>query len=418
MIYKFQIHRFISIDFKCILLISFLVFSTLDIQANPVSVQKVKVQYFSKALHMEYDPAMLKKNKYCTSQACIQKFYTKLDETNYEILLNKLLENRERLQLNDWFFYTLVQKTIDEIYPKKTSMYKTNVVWFFMTKAGYDTRLYTAQNKYSFLYLKTIDDVYEMPFVKVNGDFYLDVTSVYYKLKTKGMLMEMQKFQPGALNKKLFSLRIKNYPSIPPMTTNKKYTFTHDQKEVTLNLKVDTIANQLLSNYPFVKAINYIETPFTETTKKSFLKAINPHIKNLELEDQLSFFVSFSRKAFDYEDDYEIHNRDQPLTAEQTLVSEFSDYEDRVSLMYQIMKEATDLNFVLIQYPDEDIITVGVQLPEVFGKPFIHEGVNYTICDPTMPTNTGKLGLAPMNIMDDFEILRELNQQIQVGMRE
>ncbi len=380
--------------------------------------QEITIQYYSTTLQMDLDPAMLKKNKYCTSQLCLENFYNKIEETNYKLLLNDLLKYREKLQLNDWFYYVLVQKTMEQIFPKKKSMYRTNYAWFFMTKSGYDTRLYTAQNKFSFLYLRTDDEVYEMPFLKVNGDFYLDVTSIYYKAKTKGLLMEMQKFQPGTLNTQTFSLKINNYPDIPPMIVTKEFSFTHQQKKIKFQVDIDTVANQLLSNYPFVKAINYIETPLTKTTKKSLTKAIQPHIKNLEIEDQLSFFVSFSRKAFEFKNDQIRFRRDKPLTAEQTLVASMSDFEDRAALMYQLILETTELNFIIVEYLYDDIITVGVEFPEVFGKPFIHQGVNYTICDPSMPTNTGKLGIYPINLDKDFEVIKEVMQQVEVGMKD
>ncbi len=379
---------------------------------------KTKVQFFSAKLSFEYDSAMLNKNKHCTSTVCIKKFHAKIEETNYRLLLNGMLNYKMQYKLNDWFFYNLVRKTVEDIYPKESSMYQTTVTWFFMTKAGYDTRLYTAQNKFTFLYIKTKDDVYEMPYVKVDGQFYMNLTSIYFQAKTKGLLMEQQKFQPGASNEKYFSLTINQYPNLPPMLVKKEYRFKHNERNIKLNVDVDTIGNQLLKNYPFIKTVNYIKTPFTETTKKSFKKALKPHLKNLEIEDQVSFLISFTRKALTFKNDQLYMRRDQPLTAEETLVASLSDYEDRVSLMYQLLKETTDLNFVVIQYLYDDIVTIGVELPEVFGEPFKHKGVNYTICDPTMPTNTGKLGIYPISLDDDYEILEEVIQYTEVGMKD
>ncbi len=382
--------------------------------ANPTTT-KTSVPFFSVELDLEYDQAMLKKNRYCTSQTCIEKFYTKLEETNYNLLLNKFLTYKDELKLNDWFFYNLVEKSVKEIYPKKNSIYRTLVTWFFMTKAGYDTRLYTAQNKYFFLFVRTNDEVYEMPFVKVDGDFFLDLTSIYYSAKTKGLLLEMQKFQPGALNERMFSLKISSYPNIPPMTVEKEFRFVHMEKEIKLEIQIDTLSNQLLSNYPFVKTLNYIHMPFRETTKKSLIKALKPHLKGLELEDQMSLLVSFTRKAFEYQNDQINMLRDMPLTAEEALLATETDFEDRVSIMYQLLKEITDFNFVVIQYVYDDIVTIGVELPEVYGKPFSYEGISYTICDPTMPANTGKLGVYPINLDKDFEILEEVQQTTEVG---
>jgi len=220
------------------------------------------------------------------------------------------------------------------------------------------------------------------------------------------------------LNKNLFSLSINHYPDLKPMVVNKTYEFKYRQKDIKLNIKVDTIANLLLKNYPFVQTINYLETPFTETTRKSLLKAFQPHLKKLEVEDQMEFLISFTRKAFEFENDQVRIGRDQPLTAEETLVASTSDFEDRTAVFYHLLKEVSDLNFVVVQYLYDDIVTIGVELPEVYGDPFIHEGIHYTICDPTMPTNTSKLGIYPINLDKDIAILETVQQAVELGMRD
>lgn len=399
-----------------LLLIVFSVLTTTTL--NAASSKTIQITFYSSKVKLAYDPDMLQKNKHCTSSSCLEKFYQKIEASDYQLLLKGLLREKEKLQLNDWFFYNLVRKTIEQIYPKHRGMYHTTTTWFFMTKAGYDTRLFTAQNKYTFLFVRTTDEVYEMPYVKVEGAFYLDLTSIYHQIKTKGLLLELQTFQPGALNQKVFSLKIKNYPRLTSMNVEKNFRFTFRQKEINIKVKVDTIGKVLLANYPFVKTLNYLQAPFTTSTSDALAKAFRPYLDQLELEDQLSFLVSFTRKAFEYEGDQMVLGRDHPLTAEEALVAESSDFEDRTAILYQLLNELTDLNFVVIQYLYDDIVTIGIELPEVYGNAFIHEGVNYTICDPTMPSNTGKLGIYPINFGEDYEILEEFVQQVEVGMRD
>jgi len=180
------------------------------------------------------------------------------------------------------------------------------------------------------------------------------------------------------------------------MNVEKVFKFSYRQKEIKLKVQIDTIGKLLLSNYPFVKTAHYLKAPFTEATRKSMVKALEPHLKKLELEDQMSFLVSFTRKAFEYESDQMTIGRDNPLTAEEALVAEGSDFEDRTAILYQLLVDLTDLNFIVIQYLYDDIVTIGVELPEVYGEAFRYEGISYTICDPTMPTNTGKIGLYPI----------------------
>jgi len=143
----------------------------------------------------------------------------------------------------------------------------------------------------------------------------------------------------------------------------------------------------------------------------SLKKALQPHLQGKSPADQVRVLVSFTRKAFPYKSDQVRFQRDQPLTADQLMLADSSDFEDRCAMLHTLLKEMTDLNFILVQYIHDDIITIGVDLPEIIGKPFEHEGIKYTICDPTMPSNSSKLGLYPISLDKDIEILEVYNKK-------
>lgn len=378
--------------------------------ATTNSFVNTKVAFYSMTLDLQYDPSMLKKNKHCTSTPCLKRFYKKLDESNYQILLDNLIEHRGRLELNDWFFYNLVRKSVETIYEDQTDMFRTSVTWFIMTKAGYDTRLYTSKSKYTFLYIRTEDTVFEAPFVKIKEDHYVNLTSMYYGIKTKGILFEIPRFQPGQLNDTPFSFKIDKFPVLPPKAVQKNYSFKFDEETIDIDVDVDMVGMELLKNFPVTQPINYIKVPISQNTLTSLKSALEPHLENKSQEDQIRTLVSFTRKAFPYKNDQIRFRRDQPLTADQLMVADSSDFEDRCALFYNLLKETTDLNFIVVQYIHDDIITIGVELPEVTGKAFEHEGIKYTICDPTMPSNSSKLGIYPINLDKDIEILEVVRQ--------
>ncbi|MFT5765045.1 MAG: hypothetical protein ACI8X3_002481 [Saprospiraceae bacterium] len=375
-----------------------------SVAANDAPV-KTKIKFYSTTLDLQYDPTMLAKNKHCTSTACVKRFYLKLEESNYQLLLDGLLAYKEDLQLNDWFFYNLVRKAVEHIYKNEKDMFRTSTTWFLLTKAGYDTRLYTAKDKYTFLFVRSEDKVFDASYVKMKGQLYVNLTSLYFGLKTKGIYFEVPKYQPGQLNDKLFSFKIGKLPELPPMTVDKTYKFKLDKEEVVLKVKVDTLGNALLRKFPSTLPMNYIKIPLSETTLVSLKEALQPHLEGKTDAEKISVLVSFTRKAFPYKSDQIRFSVNKPLTADQLMMADTSDSEDRCALLYSLLKETTDLNFILVKYIYNDIITIGVELPEVTGRPFVHEGIEYTICDPTMPSNSSKLGLYPINLDKDIEIL-------------
>lgn len=380
-------------------------------QANTQPVKNTKINFFTKTLNLRYHPDMLKKNKHCTSSICLKRFYNRLEAANYQLILDDLLAHKESMNLNDWFFYQLIRKTVEQIYQKESDMFHTTTTWFLMTKAGYDTRLYTSKSKYTFLYVRTEDEVFEAPFVRIKDQPYVNLSSMYYGIKTKGIFFEVSRFQPGKANHKPFSFKIDQLPDLPPAITERTYQFDFNKEPIQLKVMVDTLSSDLLRNFPITQSFNYVKAPMSKTTMSSLKKALQPHLEGKTPSDQLRMMVSFTRKAFPYKNDQVRYRRDQPLTGDQLMLADSSDFEDRCALLYSLLKETTNLDFIVVRYIHDDIITIGVELPEITGKPFEHQDVQYTICDPTMPGNSSKLGIYPISLDKDIEILEVVHQQ-------
>ncbi len=394
---------------KNVLLILFI--SSIAISQSNAATKALTVDFFSLSIKLKYDDSILAKNKHCTSTPCLKRFYRKLDEANFQVLLDDLKEQKDILQLNDWLFYQLVRKTVGQLYPQESDMFHTTSTWFFMTKAGYNTRLLTSKSKYTFLCVYTEDKIFETSFVRFGKQRFVNLTNLYYKVDSRRIIFEIPRYQPGELRDKAFSFNMDTSPALPARTVNRSYHFDVNGEEISIDVEVDTNVNDLLKNFPQTLPLNHIQAKMSPVTMASLKDALAPHLKDKSPAEQLQVMVSFTRKAFPYLHDQRRYLRDDPMTADQLMLADTSDHEDRVALLYQLLKETTDLNFILVQYIHDDIITVGVELPEVIGRPFEHEGIQYTICDPTLPKNSSKLGNYPINLDKDIEILEVVNQR-------
>lgn len=391
-------------------LVLFSVWSIL-ITSSQAATRSVKIDFFTTKVELKFDDSILEKNKHCTSTPCLKRFYRKLDETNFQVLLDDLKDRKDELQLNDWLFYQLIHKAVDKLYANESSMFRTTATWFFMTKAGYNTRLLTSQSKYTFLCVQTEEKIFETSFVRFGKLRFVNLTNIYYNVDSRKIIFEIPRYQPGELRDKPFSFAMKETPLIPAQTIKKVYDFDVNGEPIALEVEVDTNVTDLLKNFPQTLPLNHIQAPMSPATMTSLKNALAPHLNGKTPAEQLSVMVSFTRKAFPYLHDQRRYLRDDPLTADQLMLADTSDHEDRVALLYQLLKETTDFNFILVQYIHDDIITVGVELPEVIGRPFEHEGKTYTICDPTLPKNSSKLGNYPISLDKDIEILEVVNQR-------
>ena len=367
-------------------------------------VTTVKVDFYSTSVDVQYDPGTIFKYRTCTRDKCLKVFFEKMEETNYQVMLDDLLNYKEILQLNDWFFYNLVRKSVEKIYAKENEIYQTFVCWFLFTKAGYDTHLNTAVNKFVFLNVATEDEVYNTPFSRYEGKKYINLTALYFGLNTRRALYEIPAYKPST-GTKLFSFKIDKLPNIPARFVKKTIQFKYDKNPYSVEVEVDTMANALMRNYPGLKDELYFKVNPSRKLEKSLLTQLKPHLEGKTDQEKIEFLVSFTRSGFKYKFDEQLYKRNQPMITEQVLLSQYSDHEDRCALFYFLMKNLTDLDIIPIRY-NFAYITIAVEFQDPIGKPIDYNGKSYFVCDPTSPNNSKKIGKFPVGMTyDNIEII-------------
>ncbi len=382
-----------------LLCLPFLSFST--------EVSTAKVKFYSATVNVQYDPETIFKFRTCTRDKCLKTFFETMEGTNYQVLLDDLLNQKEQLQLNDWFFYNLVRKSVEKIYVKQTEIYQTLVCWFLFTKAGYDTHLNTAVNQFVFLNVATNDKVFYTPFTRYEDKTYVNLTALYFGLNTRRALYEIPAYK-AKKEGKLFSFDIDHLPNIPAKIVKKTVQFKYDNEPYSIEIEVDTMARALMRNYPIVNDENYFKVAPSDQLKSTLMPQLASFLEGKTEQEKVGFLVSFTRSGFDYKFDEEYYRHNQPMIPEELFIQQYSDHEDRCALFYFLMKELTSLDIIAVRYYDA-YITMAVALPDPVGKPIDYDGKSYFICDPTSPNNSKKLGKFPagmtyenIEVVDNF----------------
>ena len=123
-------------------------------------------------------------------------YFNQMEKTKYQPLLTDLKYHKDRLKLNDWLYYELIQEAVEKIFVGKSHQQKTLNAWFLLTKAGYNTRL-TYLNNQIYLYAYSLDEIYETPMIEDNQKAFINLTTIHKDSNTKGIALNMLSFNPN-----------------------------------------------------------------------------------------------------------------------------------------------------------------------------------------------------------------------------
>ena len=265
--------------------------------------------------------------------------------------------------------------------------------WFFMNKAGYDTRLTNAALKFLFLYVQSDETLLNIPRMFANRKRYYNLTTFYLQLKAQRAIFRTNSFDPGEDNRP-FVFEMKELPKLPPQLSQRTITFENGEQTYTLDLQLDKTPTDIMAHYPGMQPMDYLEVPISETLRSSLLPQLRHILDGKSQQESLEILLSFTRTSFTYKWDWDLYDNDRPMIADELFFHEYSDHEDRCALFYYLVKELLGYPMIVISHFNFDL-TIAVAIDEPVGKPVPYNGLIYTVCDPTTPCNSGELGIYP-----------------------
>ena len=354
------------------------------------SLQKVTVSFYSENLSVIYNPDLLQPQMSRMEEKQMVDYYFKLKKTHYQILLQDLEQKKEQLQLNDWLYYELMKKTVQQIFARKSPQEVELCCWFLLSQAGFDTRL-TYLDQDVFIYVFSEDEVFEVPMIEDEGRSFINLTSIHYGMKSQPALYLLN-FKANA-NGKAFSFYLDQLPKLSARPRNKALRFNYLGEHHILEVQVDLTIAKLMESYPFISEQQYLEVPLSSTVAQSLLPQLKLLLNGKSAKEAIEILVSFTRSSFQYKEDKEHFGKSKPMIADEVFHYTYSDCEDRSALFYCLVKELLDLPMVIIAYPDH--LTIGVALSKITGDSVRYQGKDYFICDPTGPVDSAEIGEVP-----------------------
>ena len=379
-----------------LLLICFLVIGFFFIH-NDAIAQNHSFEFYESTFNFEADQTTSVPIEGQLSQRSVKEFYEKLNAGNHQPLLQALTSYKQKYQLNDWLYYQLIRKTAEELSPKiknynRYTLYK----WFLMVKSGYDAKV-AIGNEQIIFYVKNSEDISDIPFFIVNDKKYMCLNyHDYGKLfKNENTYLPVAISIPEATYS--FSYKVTKMPDFNPENyIEKQVEFNYKHKPYHFKVKINPEVDRIFANYPGVDFGSYFNIPLSRETYQSLIPILKDNVKKMNTKKGVDYLMQFTRYAFLYENDDENFGKEKRLSPEQTLLTKYSDCDDRAALFFYLVKEIYNLPMIAVLYPTH--ITMAVQFDKPVGDAIIYNGKSYTVCEPTPQKQQLKLGELASNL--------------------
>lgn len=376
------------------LLIIFLLTFNLGYSSEIARIKQAKLDFYANPLTIYYDPNMDMAYSGRFSPGAAEAFSSMMEGSGYPVLLSSLMDKKKALELNDWLYYQLIKQSTDKIFGHRDQSFRTMLDWFLLAKSGYKVKLFY-DDKMPYLFVAAEERVYEVPFVQNKDGRFVNIS--YYSEKPGtaiGKLSEVAaNYDPKA---KPFQFKMNTLPTLfSPNIVEKKLSFIYNGETIELNVKGDKSFIYFVRRYPKLDLNGYADVPMSQAAYSSFIPAFRELVAGKSEEEAVRMMLSFTRKALVYKTDKEAYHEDNLMfTPEQTLLSPYSDCEDRAVLFSYMVKELLGLKTVFLEYPNH--ISVAVHFSSrAYGKPVAYNGDYYSVCEPTGPQDDLNIGDYP-----------------------
>lgn len=324
----------------------------------------------------------------------ITRFLDKMESADFKEIFKALDNYRQSEQPDDWMYYQLIRRIAETLSPKAKNYWQYTLYKFFlMYRSGYDPILAINSSKIVF-FVQSDDNIYNMLFRVKNNKAYICINYHDYAGQfdfAKEKFEELSLQQDPDITLKAFSYRISKLPHFSKNDyVVKRLNFSTADNEYFFKIRVNPNVKTIFKNYPVVDYEMRLNVPVSEETKASLLPLLRNKINKLDTPAGIDYLLHFVRYAFVYEPDTKVYGTDKRFTPEQTLLSDNSDCEDRVSLFYFLVKELYNLPMIVIAYPEH--VTVAVKFDTPIGTTIAYNGEQYTFCEPTPQEEELKVG--------------------------
>ena len=357
---------------------------------NPENYHRFELPFYAQPVDIVYDPAMMIPNPGTLTSTSIVKSYRLLNRKPKRVLLNSLLEAKQRYELNDYLFFKLARTSLQVVYGDKDRNAREITLFGLLVDAGFDARL-TYRGNRVFVNVYTNEDLFEVPIIDTGGRPYANLSCLDGSCGGRQRLFILDE-HPNPRGRS-FGFQLSSWPALGVQAAEKEMNFNYHGIRQRMKVTFDRTVVDIMKDYPFIHEYAYLETPLSPTLSNSLLPQLRRYLEPLDERQRIELLVSFTRSAFEYKEDNEYFGHSKPMVPEELFGYSFSDCEDRSALFFALVRDLLNMPMAVVAYDDH--LTIAVGTDNIAGDSFTYEGKRYVFCDPTGPKDSSRIGQIP-----------------------
>lgn len=357
----------------------------------------VSIPFYNDTIAISYDAGILNLPKVQLKIKKVDNTYERFKNLPFESLINSIKSYQKAHKLNDWFFYQILESTVNKLYPEEKPNVRTAIIWYCMLKGGYDVRYHKAGKS---TYLSgAISYRKKAPYYCTNYH-YRDRGKVFVYLsqkdskRKKGRYISIYRKKDG-----LMSFSMDTLPIMEPNMVEKTFEFYANGVLERITVQLDKTIIDMQHDLPNTFLGDKFTNPLSPMAANSLLPELKRIIAGKDTLWAARYIIAFVRESFTYRTDDDHLGYEKEFSPEEALYYTFSDCEDRSSLYFYLIKELLDIPVAAISYiiPDEShcTIAIGGFCVEDYKPLFVQDSIEYWMAEPTDTSNSYDIGEIP-----------------------
>jgi len=329
----------------------------------------------------------------------ISQSWESLSKLDISSFILGIKSEKERLHLNDWALYLLINDIGNELYKDDT---KANIfTWFMLVKMGYDTKI-GYSNEHIYLMSSVKQSLYQIAFFTMDGKKYYILTP-NGRVSSVGSIYTYEANYPNATTAMSFDMNEKAL-KIYTNEKTKDFKFKTNGKQYDIKSSFSDDLVNFYKTFPQSEYQLYFHSQKSPFIQSSLLSSLKPLVEGKSEIEAVNILLHFVQTAFSYKTDEEQFSYEKVFFPEETLYYPYSDCEDRSIMFSYLVENLLGLDVVGLKF--EDHLATAVQFSsKIDGDSFMFDGKRYTISDPTyINANAGMT--MPQYKNKSFEVIK------------
>ena len=252
---------------------------------------KGSFQFYGQQINIHYDKLLTISVTNSVSEDSIAGFWNSFSRSNSNLLVDQLMDYRDRLGLGDWGYFLLLKATSSYLFPQNR-WNSDQMTWGLMIRSGFDVKLAFNQSSTNLLFTSA-NLIFGKQFVMIGSKrYYLD-----REMKNPLLVASPNSF-PEA--NRSIDLRLYKSLNFSGKLVANKFLVNWNKKKFDFVLRFNPGLIQFYSNYPKTESCVYFGAPVTTTLKEDLLRQLYPILSQFNKAEGAALLQQFIQFGFDY----------------------------------------------------------------------------------------------------------------------